>query len=372
VQTDSFHVPYPAPNPSPQFSWAEILGRAIAISGPILIPSIAGECVLVTGAGGFIASEMVRVLAESGAQQIILLEIAEQQLFAISDEMSKRGCGSRCVPILGSVCDRALLTAIFEDHHPALVIHAAALKHVPLMERNPFAAVSTNSIGTWLLAQIAAEHRARQMILISTDKAVAPHSIMGASKRIAELAMLAHPQFTTVRLVNVIGSPGSVAPLFAEQIATGGPVTVTHPSASRFFVTPGEVVALLAQSIAESPSGLLVPDPGDPIRIEELARRMIALSARETAVVFTEPRSGDKLDESLLSPREEYAGNATPDLRRVTSSPATPNLDDQIRALESAVAARDLSHLLKLVEHLVPDYQPSLLLRGAVAESASR
>ncbi len=203
---------------------------------PILIPGVAGQHVLVTGAGGFIGSEMVRVLAASGAERIILLEIAEQQLFAISSEMTARGYGDRCVPILGSVCDRALLTALFGEHRPAVILHAAALKHVPLMEHNPFAAVGTNSLGTWWLAKVAAEYRTRRMILVSTDKAVAPHSIMGASKRIAELAVLSHPEFTTaVRLVNVIGSPGSVSPLFADQIAHGGPVTVTHPAARRFF-----------------------------------------------------------------------------------------------------------------------------------------
>jgi FlaA1/EpsC-like NDP-sugar epimerase len=245
------------------------------------------------------------------------------------------------------------------------------------MERNPFAAVATNSVGTWILAQIAAEYRTPQMILISTDKAVAPHSIMGASKRIAELAMLAHPQFTTVRLVNVIGSPGSVAPLFAEQIASGGPVTVTHPSASRFFVTIEEVVALVVQAIADSQHGILVPDPGAPIRIEDLARRMIELNARENAetrkipIVFTEPRPGDKLDESLISPRETYAANATPDLRNVIS-PAFHGLDDAIRALESAITDRDLAFLLKLVEQLVPDYEPSTVLRDAAAQFAPR
>jgi FlaA1/EpsC-like NDP-sugar epimerase len=189
--------------------------------------------------------------------------------------------------------------------------------------------------------------------------------------------MLAHPPFTTVRLVNVIGSPGSVAPLFAEQIASGGPVTVTHPAASRFFVTLDGVVALLAQAITQSPIGIVVPDPGDPIRIEDLARRMIAASARDRAeprdipIVFTGSRPGDKLDEALISEREECAGNATPDLRHITS-PTTPNLDETIRALESAIAARDLSLLLQLVARLVPNYEPSVLLRNAVADFASR
>jgi FlaA1/EpsC-like NDP-sugar epimerase len=196
---------------------------------------------------------MARDFSRVRRQQIILLEIAEQPLFEIS---TRSGPGTRLWRPLRPYPrqrrrPRSSLTAIFDEHRPDLIIHAAALKHVPLMERNPFAAVATNGIGTWLArARSAAEHRARQMILISTDKAVAPHSIMGASKRIAELAMLAHPAIrNAVRLVNVIGSPGSVAPLFAEQIASGGPVTVTHPSASRFFLTLDEVVALLTQAI---------------------------------------------------------------------------------------------------------------------------
>jgi FlaA1/EpsC-like NDP-sugar epimerase len=324
--------------------------------------------VLVTGAGGFIGSEMVRVLAASGAEPIILLEIAEQALFTVSAEMASRGYGDRCIPILGSVGDPALLAALFDEHRPELILHAAALKHVPLMERNPFAAVAVNGIGTWLLAQIAAEHRARQMILVSTDKAVAPHSIMGASKRIAELAVLAHPDFATaVRLVNVIGSPGSVVPLFAEQIASGGPVTVTHRVASRFFITLNEVVDLLAQALDASARGILVPDPGEPIRIEDIARRMIAASGRNVPVVFTAPRPGDKVEESLVSSHERCHSRAAPGLRRVIG-PAVTDPEAHIGALETAIATRNLPGLLRLVGDLVPEYEPSVLLRHATPE----
>jgi FlaA1/EpsC-like NDP-sugar epimerase len=350
--------------------WAAISGRKMAVD-PNLIPGVAGQCVLVTGAGGFIGSEMVRALAASGAERIILLEIAEQHLFVISSEMAGLGYGDRCVPILGSVCDRALLAALFGEHRPEVILHAAALKHVPLMEHNPFAAVVTNSLGTWLVAQIAAEYRTRRMILVSTDKAVAPHSIMGASKRIAELIVLANPQFATaVRLVNVIGSPGSVSPLFAHQIARGGPVTVTHPAARRFFLTLHEVLHLLAQAIDVSQSGILVPNGGDSIRIEDLARRMIAASDSDVPVVFTGTRPGDKLEESLLSESEHDSGFVTTGLRRVTGPPSL-NLDDRIRALESAIATRDLPLLLNLVQDLVPDYEPSLVLRDAAPEHAA-
>jgi len=363
VQTDWLD----APNAVSSSSWAAILGREAAIPRPILIPGMARRRVLVTGAGGFIGAEMVRILAASGAARIVLLEIAEQPLFAIAHELEQRGYGDRCVPILGNVCDRALLHAVFDEHRPEIVLHAAALKHVPLMERNPLAAVSTNSIGTWLLAQIAAEREVRRMIFVSTDKAVAPHSIMGASKRIAELAMLVYPQYTTVRLVNVIGSPGSVAPLFAEQIAAGGPVTVTDAAASRFFLTLDQVAALLAGAVTKKARGLLVPDSGEPVSIEDLAHRMIAASGRDIRVVVTGPRPGDKSDESLLAEYERDDGPATTGLRRVIS-PTIPDLDNYIAGLASSIATRDLPVLLHLVQELVPDYEPSVLLRDSVTE----
>jgi len=352
-------------------NWNLLLGRDPAPCRPNLIPGLAGRRILVTGAGGFIGSQMVRIFAASGAERIVLLEIAEQSLFDIASEITSLGFGDRIIPVLGSVCNLSLLGALFDEHRPELVIHAAALKHVPLMERNPFAAVATNGIATWQLAKVAAEHRAR-MILISTDKAVAPHSIMGASKRIAELAILAHPQFAALRLVNVIGSPGSVGPIFAEQIARRVPVSVTHPRAQRFFMTLGEVVALLAETIsAESAHGILVPDPGDPILIADLARRMIAAAGSDASIVFTELRPGDKLEESLTGAGEQLAASGLSSLRQVLS-PTADDPDPTIRALEAAVAARDLSQLLSLVQHLVPDYEPSILLREpALALSAS-
>lgn len=335
------------------------------------MPGVAGRRILVTGAGGFIGAEMVRQVAASGAGQIILLDIAEQQLFAIFSEMTMRGCGACCVPMLGSVRDHTLVAALFDEYHPELIIHAAALKHVPLMERNPFAAVATNSIGTWVLAQVAAEHGARRMIFISTDKAVAPHSIMGASKRIAELAMLAHPQFVTIRLVNVIGSPFSVGPIFAGQIARGGPVTVTHRAAQRFFLTLEEVVTFLAETMAIEPAGgILVPDPGEPVPIEDLAVRMIAASGSDIPIVFTGERPGDKLEESVISGGERYDGIATLGLRRVMT-PLADDLASSFCALETAIAARDLRRLLRIVQDLVPDYEPSQVLRDSASDPAT-
>lgn len=346
-------------------SWAEILGRSEVVLKPILIPGIAGRRVLVTGAGGFIGSEMACLFAASGAERVVLLEIAEQALFDVDRRIAALGARAASIPVLGNVCDAALLAETFDEHRPEIVLHAAALKHVPLMERNPLAAAETNALGTWRLAQAAAERGVERMILVSTDKAVAPHSIMGASKRIAELAMLAHPGFAAVRLVNVIGSPGSVAPLFAEQIAQLKPVTLTDPNARRFFFTLNAVIALLAEAIeADGPDGILVPDPGQPILIADLARRMIAASGQKIAIDLIGARPGDKRDEALVGAHERCAGWATPGLRRVVS-PAVAQIEARMLSLEAAIAARDLVALFRQVEELVPDYEPSALLRDA-------
>jgi FlaA1/EpsC-like NDP-sugar epimerase len=315
---------------------------------------------------------MVRVFAASGAEQIVLLDICEQHLFEVHAALAAQGYADRCTPILGSVCDRTLVDPLFAEHRPQLILHAAALKHVPLMEQNPLAAVATNALGTAILAEAAQSHNARHLILVSTDKAVAPHSIMGASKRIAEQIMLALPaasqsalRKTAVRLVNVIGSPCSVAPLFAEQIASGGPVTVTHPAARRYFLTLDEVTSLLAEAIEAEATGLLIPSAditGDPVLIADLARRMIAASARDIPIVFTAPRPGEKRDESLVAPAEFLGEPATQSLTRV-ESPVAAGLPAHLQALESAVAARDRCETLRLVRRLVPDYHPSALLR---------
>jgi FlaA1/EpsC-like NDP-sugar epimerase len=349
--------------------WASLFGRTESANRPILIPAVSGASVLVTGAGGFIGAELVRVLAASGAHRIVLLDNCEQHLYGIAAETS----GPASVPVLGSVCDRRLLASVFDDHRPQFVFHSAALKHVPLMEQNPFAAIATNALGTWFVAEAAEAHGARAMILVSTDKAAAPRSIMGAAKRIAEHVMLAPSsplRKTALRLINVIGSPCSVGPIFAEQIARGGPVTVTHRDARRWFLTLHETVALLAEAVNASVAGLLIPEPGEPLSIAELARRMVAASGRDVPIVFTAPRPGEKIDEALLSSGESDAGPATPYLHNV-NSPVAPHLAHHLGALEVAVAARNLAQMLHIVEDLVPGYEPSALLREPAACATS-
>ena len=334
----------------------------------------AGRCVLVTGAGGFIGGEMARRLAAAGASRVILLDVAEQALFRMDAEMESLGCGQRSVPVVGSVCDAGLLRAVFEEHRPEMVLHAAALKHVPLMERNPFAAMETNALGTVRVARAAREHGARAMVLVSTDKAVAPRSAMGAAKRIAELAMLdaagGAMRCAAVRLANVLGSPCSVGPLFEERIRQGEPVRVTDPEARRFFLTLDEVAELLGQALAsDAAEGVLTPDPGEALRITELARRLMAAAGREVPMAFVGLRPGDKLDERLMGLNEQDAGPATAGLRRV-QSPMPRDFAARLAELEAAIAARDLSALLRAARELVPEYEPSALLRASIAEMA--
>lgn len=327
---------------------------------------------LVTGAGGFIGAEMVRVLAASSAAKIVLLDVCGQHLFEISSEMAQRGQASRCVATLGSVCDTVLLDSVFAEHRPEIVVHAAALKHVPLMESNPIAAVATNALGTWNVAQAAERHGARYMLLVSTDKAAAPCSIMGAAKRVAELVILAsgrRMRRAALRLVNVIGSPGSVGPLFLEQMARGGPVTVTHPDARRWFFTLQQTMRLLGEAMTEQLSGLLVPEPGEPMRIVELAGRMIAASGRNVPIVFTEPRPGEKIDEVLLGEDEQLVGQPSDPLRLVMS-PAGECLESRIPRLEAAVARRDGTEMLRMVSELVPGYRPGAVVRAAIQRHA--
>ena len=228
--------------------------------------------------------------------------------------------------VLGDVLDRSLLAEIFERHRPAVIYHAAAFKHVPLMESNPIAVIRNNAIGTWELAKAAAAFAAERLLVISTDKAVNPRSIMGASKRLAELVVLrlssSRTKINAVRLSNVLGTQGSVRPLFERQIAHGGPVTVTHPEARRFFLTLAETVELIMAAAALDESGaILLPKLNEPLKILDLASLMIHEQGlhvpRDVEVLFTGLRPGDKLEEQLLSEHEWTEPTSDARLRRV-------------------------------------------------------
>jgi FlaA1/EpsC-like NDP-sugar epimerase len=328
---------------------------------------LAGKRVLVTGAGGSIGSALTRCIAQTGVRELVLLDSSEGALYDMQQALTEGKGAALHVSVLSSVCEPAAIASLFEQHRPEIVFHAAAFKHVPLMEGNPFAAVANNALGTHILAEAASKYRCEQLLMVSTDKAVAPSSIMGASKRIAELILLAPRadsiSIKIVRLGNVLGSSGSVVPLFQRQIAQGGPVTVSHPEARRYFMTLTEAVETLLSALSpDSPTGILVPKLGDPLRILDLAKFLIG--QRQVPIVFTELRPGDKMEESLLSPRESYQEAQTSPLRAV-HSPAlsSDELAASLRDLRAALQQRDLSSLLQTVQCMVPEYQPSLSLR---------
>ncbi|HEV2709534.1 MAG TPA: polysaccharide biosynthesis protein [Edaphobacter sp.] len=331
---------------------------------------LAGKRVLVTGAGGSIGSALARCIAQTNVRELVLLDSSEGALYDVQQALAELKGAAPHVSVLASVCDPAAIASLFRQHRPEIVFHAAAFKHVPLMESNPFAAVANNALGTHILAEAAAKYRCEQIVMVSTDKAVAPSSIMGASKRIAELILLAPRAnaadaivMKAVRLGNVLGSSGSVVPLFQRQIAQGGPVTVSHPDARRYFMTLTEAVeALLSALSPDSPPGISVPELGDPLRILDLAKFLIG--PRQVPIVFTELRPGDKMEESLLSPRELYQEAQTGPLRAV-HSPAlsSDELAASLQDLRAALQQRDLSSLLQAVQSMVPEYQPGLSLR---------
>lgn len=339
-----------------------------------LLAPLSERRVLVTGAGGCIGSALAGAIAQSNAREIVLLDASEGALYDIQQALAELQAPSRYYPVLGSVSDSAAIARLFERHQPEVIFHAAAFKHVPLMEDNPFAAVTNNALGTHSLAKTAERYGCKQLVMVSTDKAVAPSSIMGASKRIAELILLAPRTapviMKAVRLGNVLGSSGSVVPLFNRQIAHGGPVTVSHPDVRRYFMTVSEAVdTLLAALSPGSPAGLSVPELGEPIRILELANFLIG--QQQVPVVFTELRPGDKMEESLISSSESYLGLSSGSLRAVDSPTLSANeLASSLERLRRAIEQSNLPSLLEVVQSMVPEYRPSRSLASAAMVSA--
>lgn len=324
---------------------------------------VAGRRVLVTGAGGSIGAALVARIARMGPAAMVLVDASEFALYEV-----ERGVpGLRGSAVLGSVGDRALMEEVFALHRPEIVLHAAAYKHVPLLERNPFAAVANNALGTMELLQVAMKYGVGEFVLVSTDKAVEPLSVMGASKRIAELLLLAHAgggtRMSAVRLGNVWASQGSVVELFAEQLARGGPLTVTHPEASRYFMRMDAAVGAILAALEPRKSGtILVAEVGTARKIVEVARELIREHGSAAEVVFTGLRPGDKLVESLISGRESWA-NDEGTLRAVLSPALTVSaMEVGLAALRDAVASRDGDALLRVVGQLVPEYTPSAAL----------
>ncbi len=276
---------------------------------------LSGQVVLVTGAGGSIGSELCRQISRVGAKQLVLVENAENSLFEIRRELEHDRHFSRATAVLADCKDAVRMGEIFSEHRPDVVFHAAAYKHVPLMEENPVEAVRNNAVATRIVAAAAGNAGTKRFVLVSTDKAVSPTTVMGASKALAEWALEAeqrrHPDtaFTTVRFGNVLGSSGSVVPIFRRQIAAGGPVTVTDPAMTRYFMTIPEAVQLIIRSGALGEGGdVYVLEMGEPVKIVDLARNMIRLAGLEpdldVAVEIVGRRPGEKIHEELFNPDE--------------------------------------------------------------------
>ncbi len=298
----------------------DLLGRKeVRLDQAAIGAYAAGKTVLVTGAGGSIGSEICRQVCRFAPARLIMLEQAENPLFDIERELRARYLGAiELIPVIADICDAARIESVFGQYRPGVVLHAAAHKHVPLMEANPGEAVRNNVLGTRNVARAAASSGAMSVVMISTDKAINPTSVMGTTKRLAELYVQGmarkHPrtQFIAVRFGNVLGSNGSVIPIFREQILKGGPVTVTHPEMQRYFMTIPEATQLVLQAAARGESGeVFVLDMGEPVRIVDLARDMIRLSGltpdRDIEIVFTGMRPGEKLFEELSQGDESIA-----------------------------------------------------------------
>jgi O-antigen biosynthesis protein WbqV len=318
----------------------------------------------VTGAGGSIGSELCRQVAAFDCAHLTLVDYSEPSLFEIDREMGNAFPQVSRSTILCDVRNATRLTAIFREETPDLVFHAAALKHVPLVERHPGEGVLTNVIGTWNVAEAAKTCGAGQMVLISTDKAVDPTNAMGATKRLAEAIIQSQQsteetRFSAVRFGNVLGSAGSVVPIFKQQIERGGPVTVTHPDMERFFMTIPESAQLVLHATATSAEGerrdarLFVLEMGEPVKIMDLARQMIALSGRkDVEIQITGLRPGEKLTEALLDETERSIP-CGPNVMEVVTSSALKINSDHLARLEALAALNEVGDLRRALFDLV-------------------
>jgi FlaA1/EpsC-like NDP-sugar epimerase len=361
----------------------DVLGRTpVRLEEERIQDKLAGKVVLVTGAAGSIGSELCRQIARFEPAAILGFEVAESPLFELEREMQRSFPKVPFHVKIGSIRNLRRLAEVFQQHHPSLVYHAAAYKHVPMMEAHVFEAIENNFFGTYNVAMTAAEHGVEDLVLISSDKAVRPTSVMGATKRMAELMVLSlkneRTRYVAVRFGNVLGSNGSVIPLFKKQIAGGGPVTVTHPEMQRYFMTVPEAAQLVLQASAMGKGGeIFMLDMGQPVKIVDLAQNLILLSGlqpdEDIKIEFTGIRPGEKLYEELnhfdedLIPTSHakikiFARNGLPEM----------NMESRMADLCEICAARDLGQLVVALKEIVPDYSPSAhLLRQVVQERPS-
>jgi FlaA1/EpsC-like NDP-sugar epimerase len=361
---------------------SDLLGRpAVNLDTPELQRFLAKKQVLVTGAGGSIGSEICRQILRFCPGRLLMLDRAENALFEIDQELRHRWVGADLLPLVADVCDAQRVAHIFQTHQPQVVFHCAAHKHVPMMEHNPGEAIKNNIFGTKNLADAALANGVGAFVMVSTDKAVNPTSVMGATKRVAELYVQSlngrhggtearrhegteATRFVAVRFGNVLGSSGSVVPTFARQIAAGGPVTVTHPDMKRYFMTIPEASQLVMQAGAIGQGGeIFVLDMGEPIRILDLAREMIRRSGltpgRDILIEFTGVRPGEKLYEELAGDDEQTRPTSHPKIRVWQLPAASPQQVKRMLDLLWTAAGGSAEEIVFALQQSVPEYRPA-------------
>lgn len=358
----------------------DLLGRKpVQLDKSRIDSKLHGKVVLVTGAAGSIGSELCRQIAAAKPSALIAVDNAETAMFHLERELRGSFPDLNLVPEIGNVQNRDRLREIFSAYEPVMVYHAAAYKHVPMMEANVFEAIENNIFGALNVAEISAEAGVRDFVMISSDKAVRPTNIMGATKRVAELVIRSlqntGTRYVSVRFGNVLGSNGSVVPIFRKQIEDGGPVTVTHPEMRRFFMTIPEAVQLVLQAAAMGAGGeIFVLDMGTPVKIVDLANQLILLSGytpgEDIRIEFTGARPGEKLYEELNLDEESTLPTSHPKIKVFSGTTlAEPEMAAHLMRLRSASSKRDVAALLTALKDIVPDYNPSKALLARALES---
>lgn len=348
----------------------DLLGRSpVKIDFQAIKDFITDKKVLITGAGGSIGSELATTILQFNPKTLIVVDIDETEIFHLVKNLglSKK----EIIPVIGDIKDEAKMASVFENFSPQIVMHSAAYKHVPVLEMYPEEAIKTNVFGTKIMAELSIKFNVEEFVFISTDKAINPTSVMGATKRVGEellklLNQKNKTKFISVRFGNVLGSRGSVTPIFQEQIKRGGPVTVTHPEMKRYFMSTSEAVLLVLEASAVGEGGeVFVLDMGDPIKIIDLAKEMIRLSGYEPDVdipiVFTDVRPGEKLFEQILSAEE---GVETTDYEKIlkakgAETESAGTLMEKINNLIEISSNKEKQEMIELLKNIVPTYQPS-------------
>jgi FlaA1/EpsC-like NDP-sugar epimerase len=358
-------------------SYEDLLSRPpVHLDVPGIRNYIDGKTVLITGCGGSIGSELCRQVMKYQPRSLILVDVSEENLFNIQMELQNIRYCRNCLAILGQIQNKQLMEDIFKKYKPQVVFHAAAYKHVPMLERNPWEAVSNNIVGSGILMDLSVKYHVERFVLVSTDKAVRPANVMGASKRIAELIMQTYQgngtRLMAVRFGNVVGSSGSVMPIFRRQIEQGGPVTVTHPEVNRYFMTIPEASQMILQAGAMGEGGeIFILSMGTPVKIADMARDLIRLSGKEPDVdiriIYTGLREGEKLCEELITVGEDILPTVHEKVMVLRSNnhngetnvlETKKKLGKQIDELIQDALRHDTAAIKNKLKEIVPEYTP--------------